>query len=103
MSLQHQDKSREHRSGKSTVEFAEIKGTDLKVSRVGLGTWAIGGSMWGGTDEVNPIETIRAALATRSKTETHVFCSPLDEGAATSPTTKIAAAPIAIVTPNAPR
>jgi aryl-alcohol dehydrogenase-like predicted oxidoreductase len=63
MSLQHQDKSREHRSGKSTIEFAEIKGAGLKVSRVGLGTWAIGGWMWGGTDEANSIKTIRAALA----------------------------------------
>jgi aryl-alcohol dehydrogenase-like predicted oxidoreductase len=63
MSLQHQDKSREHRSGKSTIEFAEIKGTDLKVSRVGLGTWAIGGWMWRGSDEANSIETIGAALA----------------------------------------
>ena len=63
MSLQHQDKSREHRSGKSTIEFAEIKGASLKVSRVGLGTWAIGGWMWGGTDEANSIKTIRAALA----------------------------------------
>src|SRR5262249_15947353 len=63
MSLQHQDKSREHRSSKSTIEFAEIKGAGLKVSRVGLGTWAIGGWMWGGTDEADSIETIRAALA----------------------------------------
>jgi aryl-alcohol dehydrogenase-like predicted oxidoreductase len=32
------------------------------VSRVALGTWAIGGWMWGGTDEVQSIATIRAAL-----------------------------------------
>ena len=62
MSLQHQDKSPGPRSGKSTIEFAEIKGTDLKVSRVGLGTWAIGGWMWGGTDEAESIRAIRAAL-----------------------------------------
>ena len=63
MSLQHQDKSRETRSGTAAIEFAEIKGTDLKVSRVGLGTWAIGGWLWGGTDEADSIATIRAALA----------------------------------------
>jgi aryl-alcohol dehydrogenase-like predicted oxidoreductase len=63
MSLVHQDKSRETRSGKVKIEFADVKGTDLKVSRVGLGTWAIGGWMWGGTDEANSLETIRAALA----------------------------------------
>lgn len=33
-----------------------------KVSRIGLGTWAIGGWMWGGTDEKESIATIRHAL-----------------------------------------
>src|ERR1700682_3877829 len=44
------------------MEFAEISGTSLKVSRVAIGTWAIGGWMWGGTDEAESISTIRAAL-----------------------------------------
>jgi aryl-alcohol dehydrogenase-like predicted oxidoreductase len=44
------------------VEFTTISGTSLHVSRVGLGTWAIGGSGWGGTDEVDAIATVRAAL-----------------------------------------
>lgn len=44
------------------VEFADIPGASLKVSRVGIGTWAIGGWMWGGTDEAQSISTIRAAL-----------------------------------------
>lgn len=39
-----------------------ISGTDLRASRIGLGTWAIGGWMWGGTDEVDAIRTIHAAL-----------------------------------------
>ena len=46
----------------SRMEFAEIPGTALKVSRVGLGTWAIGGLMWGGSDEAESVSTIRAAL-----------------------------------------
>ena len=29
--------------------------TPFKVSRIGLGTWAIGGWMWGGTDETAAI------------------------------------------------
>ena len=33
-----------------------------EVSRVGLGTWAIGGEMWGGTDEKESIDTILSAL-----------------------------------------
>ncbi len=44
------------------TEMAEIRGTPLKVSRVAIGTWAIGGWMWGGTDEAESISTIRAAL-----------------------------------------
>ena len=28
------------------------------ISRIGLGTWAIGGWMWGGTDETQAIATI---------------------------------------------
>src|SRR5258708_12405449 len=44
------------------MELAEIPGTSLKVSRVALGTWAIGGWMWGGTDEAQSVSTVRAAL-----------------------------------------
>jgi aryl-alcohol dehydrogenase-like predicted oxidoreductase len=28
-----------------------VAGTSLKLSRIALGTWAIGGWMWGGSDE----------------------------------------------------
>jgi aryl-alcohol dehydrogenase-like predicted oxidoreductase len=34
----------------------------VTMSRVGLGTWAIGGWMWGGTDEAESIRTIQEAL-----------------------------------------
>src|SRR6202158_4714846 len=44
------------------MELSEIPGTSLKVSRVAIGTWAIGGWMWGGTDEAETIATIRAAI-----------------------------------------
>src|SRR5436305_6991789 len=44
------------------IERAQIPGTPLVASRVTLGTWAIGGSMWGGTDEAESIATIRAAI-----------------------------------------
>src|ERR1700716_3504331 len=47
---------------KINMEFAEIPGTSLKVSRCAIGTWAIGGWMWGGTDEAESIATIRAAV-----------------------------------------
>jgi aryl-alcohol dehydrogenase-like predicted oxidoreductase len=44
------------------MEFAIIPETSLTVSRVGLGTWAIGGWMWGGTDEEESVKTIHAAV-----------------------------------------
>jgi aryl-alcohol dehydrogenase-like predicted oxidoreductase len=44
------------------VESAIIAGTSLTVSRIGLGTWAFGGWMWGGTDEGESIGTIHAAV-----------------------------------------
>jgi aryl-alcohol dehydrogenase-like predicted oxidoreductase len=44
------------------MQLTEIPGTALKVSPVAIGTWAIGGWMWGGTDEAESISTIRGAL-----------------------------------------
>jgi len=40
------------------MEFTNISGIDMPVSRVGLGTWAIGGTFWGGSDEEKSVETI---------------------------------------------
>jgi aryl-alcohol dehydrogenase-like predicted oxidoreductase len=45
-----------------TTETVDIPSTPLRVARVALGTWAMGGWMWGGTDERESIATIRAAL-----------------------------------------
>ena len=44
------------------MEFATIPQTSHRISRVGLGTWAIGGWMWGGTDEEQSVMTIQAAV-----------------------------------------
>ncbi|SOC52243.1 Predicted oxidoreductase [Chromohalobacter canadensis] len=44
------------------MESVTIPGTDLTPSRVGLGTWAIGGWKWGGADDANAVRTIHAAL-----------------------------------------
>ncbi|MBK1632038.1 general stress protein [Thiohalocapsa halophila] len=44
------------------MEYTTLGDTDLEVSRIGLGTWAIGGWMWGGTDEARSIDTIRHAV-----------------------------------------
>ena len=40
----------------------EYLAAPLRLSRIGLGTWAIGGWMWGGSDETESIKTIHAAL-----------------------------------------
>ena len=34
----------------------------LEISRIGLGTWAIGGHMWGGQDDTQSVEAIHAAV-----------------------------------------
>jgi aryl-alcohol dehydrogenase-like predicted oxidoreductase len=44
------------------MEYVEIPGLPFPVSRIGLGTWAIGGRMWGGSEEAEAIRTIHAAL-----------------------------------------
>src|SRR5258705_13418270 len=44
------------------MEFVDIPGTSMRVSRVALGTWAIGGWMWGGSNENDAISAIHAAL-----------------------------------------
>ena len=44
------------------MEYVTINGLKRDVSRIGLGTWSIGGFMWGGTDEQTAIETIIKAL-----------------------------------------
>src|SRR5579863_2924086 len=43
------------------MEFTTING-HLRASRIGLGTWAIGGWMWGGADDAAAIATIDRAL-----------------------------------------
>jgi aryl-alcohol dehydrogenase-like predicted oxidoreductase len=54
--------ARQAEAFKMNMELADIPGTSLKVSPVAIGTWAIGGWMWGGTDEAESVSTIRAAL-----------------------------------------
>jgi aryl-alcohol dehydrogenase-like predicted oxidoreductase len=47
---------------KTTMEFVDIPGASLRSSRIALGTWAIGGWMWGGTDEAESIRTVHEAV-----------------------------------------
>jgi aryl-alcohol dehydrogenase-like predicted oxidoreductase len=47
---------------KAGMDLAGILSTSMEPSRIAMGTWAIGGWMWGGTDEVESIVTIRAAV-----------------------------------------
>lgn len=44
------------------MELTRIPNIKLPVSRIGLGTWAIGGWMWGGSNEKEAISTIIHAL-----------------------------------------
>jgi aryl-alcohol dehydrogenase-like predicted oxidoreductase len=47
---------------KLNMERTRIPGTSLRVSPVAIGTWAIGGWMWGGTDDAESVATIQAAF-----------------------------------------
>ena len=44
------------------METSTISASGLQFSRIGLGTWAMGGWMWGGTDEEESIRTIHSAI-----------------------------------------
>jgi aryl-alcohol dehydrogenase-like predicted oxidoreductase len=50
------------RSKGKNMEIARIPSVNLQFSRIGLGTWAMGGWMWGGTDEQESIRTIYSAI-----------------------------------------
>ena len=44
------------------MQMRQLGTSDVKVSPVIFGAWAIGGWMWGGQDEADSIEAIRAAI-----------------------------------------
>jgi aryl-alcohol dehydrogenase-like predicted oxidoreductase len=44
------------------MEYKKLGKTDLLLSAIGLGTFAIGGTMWGGTDTDKAISAIHAAI-----------------------------------------
>lgn len=44
------------------IEYTKLGTSNIEVSKVALGTWAIGGWMWGGTEETESIKTIHAAF-----------------------------------------
>jgi aryl-alcohol dehydrogenase-like predicted oxidoreductase len=49
-------------SRQAEMEFVDIPGTSIRASRIAMGTWAIGGWMWGGSNENDAISAIHAAL-----------------------------------------
>src|SRR6202521_1938852 len=51
-----------NQSRQADMEFVDIPGTSMRVSSIALGTWAMGGWMWGGSNESDAISTIHAAL-----------------------------------------
>jgi len=44
------------------MQRRRLGSTDLEISTIGLGTWAIGGWMWGGQDDAASIEAVHAAV-----------------------------------------
>jgi len=48
--------------GELEMEYMKTAVQGMEISRVGLGTWAMGGDNWGGTEDGAAIEAIHAAL-----------------------------------------
>jgi len=44
------------------MKYRKIGKSGIEASAVAIGTWALGGWMWGGTDKNNPIDAIHAGL-----------------------------------------
>src|SRR5499427_7805517 len=44
------------------MEMTNIPELEIPVSRIGLGTWAMGGFQWGGSDDDESVRTIHVAL-----------------------------------------
>jgi aryl-alcohol dehydrogenase-like predicted oxidoreductase len=44
------------------MEYRALGSTNIMISTIGLGTWAMGGWSWGGTDEEMSIKTIHAFI-----------------------------------------
>jgi aryl-alcohol dehydrogenase-like predicted oxidoreductase len=45
------------------MEYRQLGESELKVSAITFGAWAIGGWMWGGTERKDAIDAIRASIA----------------------------------------
>jgi len=61
-SRKEENHARQTETPEINMELVDIPGTSLKVPPIALGTWAIGGWMWGGTDEADAIRTIHEAV-----------------------------------------
>ncbi len=44
------------------MQYRQLGSSDIKISAITLGAWAIGGTMWGGTDERKSVEAIRRSI-----------------------------------------
>lgn len=44
------------------MKFRKFGRTGIKVSEIGIGTWAIGGDMWGPQDEKNSVDALKKSL-----------------------------------------
>jgi aryl-alcohol dehydrogenase-like predicted oxidoreductase len=44
------------------MEFTQVSDLNFNISRITLGTWAIGGWMWGGSDDQLAVDTVIEAL-----------------------------------------
>ena len=41
------------------MEYRQLGNTDVKVTPIAFGAWAIGGAMWGGAEKKDALEAIK--------------------------------------------
>ncbi|MDM1507643.1 aldo/keto reductase, partial [Myroides odoratimimus] len=44
------------------MEYRKLGNTDLELSAITYGAFAIGGNMWGGNEQKDSIESVRASI-----------------------------------------
>lgn len=53
---------REELSKRKKMKYRILGKTNIKVSEIGFGAWAIGGTMWGGAEDAASLKALRSAL-----------------------------------------
>jgi len=80
VAMSHQAIRNYKKKDENGMEIVNLNKTDIEVSRIGLGTWAISAGKWDGTEERTSVKTILSAISLRINlidvAQVYVFCMP---------------------------